>query len=268
VNFRKTETILDEIVAQKIVRLALQRERTPLAQIIEQAQLAFETRDFASAIRRKQKISLIAEIKKTSPSRGLLREALEPAELARAYERAGASAISVVTEEGFFLGSPDYLTAARNVAKLPVLRKDFIFDPYQVHQSRALGADAVLLIAAILDSPRLADLITLVESYAMTALVEVHNGEELKRALDCGVTVIGINNRNLKTMRVDTSTTARLLKLVPRGTTVVAESGIHSYEDMRMFDLLGVDAALVGEAIVTADDAEGKIRSLLGESID
>lgn len=264
-NIKKTETILDEIVAQKIVRLALQSEKISLEKIIKLAQAAPEPVDFTSAIKRKQRISLIAEIKKASPSKGLLRENFNPTELASEYAQAGVSGISVITEEDFFLGSPDYLVAVRDTVRLPVLRKDFIFDSYQVHESRALGADAVLLVAAILNDHMLAELITLAESYSMTALVEVHSKDELDHVLECGADVIGINNRNLKTMQVNTSTTENLLEHIPSGKTIVTESGIRSYEDMNKFDLLGVDAALVGEAIVTADNIEDRIHSLLGE---
>lgn len=262
---RRTGTILDEIVAQKMVRLALQKERTFPEKMVGLAKEASEPRNFRGAILRNDAVSLIAEIKKASPSSGLLREEFAPAGLARSYEKAGASAISVITEEDYFLGMSDYLTEAREAAALPVLRKDFIFDPYQVYEARALGADALLLIAAILDEKKLADLRTLTVELDMTALVEVHTEEELKRAIDIGADVVGINSRNLKTMKVDTPSAMRLFGLVPEGVIKVAESGVRTFEDMQRLDSLGVDAALVGEAIVTAADVEDRIRSLLGD---
>lgn len=264
-NTRRTGTILDEIVAQKMVRLTLQKAKMPIAKLTEEAQSAPAPRDFLHALKEEGKVSLIAEVKKASPVKGILRDSFDPSQLSRAYQRAGASAISVITEQDFFLGSPDYLTQAHEAASLPILRKDFIFDPYQVYESRAIRADALLIIAGILEDSQLADLAALTAECGMTPLVEVHDEEEVGRAVDCDARVVGINNRNLKTMSVDISTTARLLPLLPKETTVVAESGIRSRDDMQLLESLGVDGALVGEAIMRAADVESMIRQLLGE---
>jgi indole-3-glycerol phosphate synthase len=263
---RETGTILDDIVAGKAYRLVLQKEVMPLDKMRKRAEKSDRPRNFTSAIRSTDSVSLIAEVKKASPSRGILRDDFEPAVLARSYEKAGASAVSVITEEDFFLGSPDYLIQVHDACTLPVLRKDFIFDPYQVHESRALMADAVLLIASILEMEQLKELISLAREYGMTPLVEVHNEEEMKQAIAAGSDVIGINNRNLKTMEVDTSTTTRLSKLVPEGMVVVAESGIRSHAGIETLDSLGINAVLVGESIVSSADVESTIRSLLGNN--
>lgn len=262
---RRTGTILDDIVAQKLLRLTLQKAKTPVEKVIEEAQSAPAPRDFLGALKDKTGISLIAEVKKASPVKGILRDSFDPTQLAESYKRAGACAVSVITEEDFFKGSPDYITQVREAISLPILRKDFIFDPYQVYESRAIGADAVLIIAGILEDGQLADLMALTSEYGMTPLVEVHDEEETQRAIGCTARVIGINNRNLKTMSVDISTTARLLRLMPKETIVVAESGIRTREDMQALESLGVDGALVGESIVTAVNPEIKIRQLLGE---
>jgi indole-3-glycerol phosphate synthase len=262
---RETGTILDRIVARKAERLSAARENMPLERVVEQVNGLPAPRDFRSAIRRAESVRLIAEIKKASPSKAVLREQLNPAELAASYESAGASAISVITEEDFFLGAPGYIGEAREAVSLPILRKDFIFEPYQVYESRMLSADAVLIITAILEQDAMSELVRLAGQLGMTALVEIHDEQELKTAFDCGANAIGINNRNLKTMEVDTTTAARLAPLVPDGILTVAESGIRSREDVKMFDRLGVDALLVGEAIVTEEDVEAKIRSLLGK---
>jgi indole-3-glycerol phosphate synthase len=262
---RETGTILDRIVARKAKRLTASRKHLPFEAVMKAAADAPAPRDFRSAIRRSEGINLIAEIKRASPLKGVLRERLNPAELAASYESAGASAISVITEEDFFLGAPGYIGEARSAVALPVLRKDFIFEPYQVYESKALGGDAVLIIAAILEQEAMSKLIGLVEKLDMTVLVEVHDEREFKQALDCGAGVIGINNRNLKTMEVDVKTAAQLAPLVPDGILTVAESGIRSREDVEIFDELGVDALLVGEAVVTEEDVEAKIRLLLGK---
>jgi indole-3-glycerol phosphate synthase len=262
---RETGTILDRIVARKAERLSAVRERLPLEAVMKAAADAPAPRDLRSAIQRTDSIRLIAEIKKASPSKGILREQLDPAGLAASYESAGASAISVITEEDFFLGAPGYIAEARRAVTLPVLRKDFIFEPYQVYESRVLDADAVLIIAAILEKDAMSELIGLTGNLGMTALVEVHDEDELKQALGCGAEVIGVNNRNLKTMEVDVETSVRLAPLVPDGILTVAESGMRSRGDVEMFERLGVDALLVGEAVVTEEDVEAKIRLLLGK---
>ncbi|TET36847.1 MAG: indole-3-glycerol phosphate synthase TrpC [Planctomycetota bacterium] len=267
-NVRRTQTVLDRIVEKKKLRLDADIKDTPLEAIREQAEAAPKPKDFRAAVRRKDGISLIAELKKASPSKGLLRPDFDPAGLAEIYENAGASALSVLTEEDFFLGSPENLGLARNVCSLPLLRKDFIFDKYQIYETKAMGADALLLITAILEKDDLGRLIELTNTCGLTPLVEVYNKEEMEIALRAGADVIGINNRDLKTMTVDLATTARLASLVPEGKILVAESGIHTHDDVKSINLPGVDAMLIGEALVMDNDPGCKIRELMGTEHD
>lgn len=252
-------TICDHVRGVTAERAA----RVPLAEIRARAESAAPPRDFRAALRRRERVALIAEIKKASPSKGVLRAKLDPAEFARVYRDAGADAISVLTEERFFQGKPESLRLARDASGLPVLRKDFLLEPYQIHEARALGADAVLLIVRALDDARLRDLHQLAAALRMTALVEVHDERELERALAVGADVIGVNNRNLDTFVVDLGTTARLAARVDAGTTLVAESGIHTANDVERVRRAGVHAILVGESIVTSDDPVAKIRELV-----
>jgi len=209
-------------------------------------------------------ISLIAEVKRASPSKGPLRPDLDASSLAREYSAAGAAAISVLTEKDYFLGGFADLEAARAAAGLPVLCKDFIIEEYQVYEARAHGADAVLLIAAVLTRRRLEDLLATARSLGMAALVEVHNRSELAEALECRPAIIGINNRDLADFSVDIKTTLDLRPLVPPGILVVSESGIRTHDDVRMLQEIGVDAVLVGEALVTSPSPAAKIAELLG----
>lgn len=262
-NYRETGTILDRIVARKAARLAGLKEFMPVSTLAQHAACAPGPRDFGGAIKGEESVSLIAEIKKASPSRGVLRERLDVPLLAKEYEAAGAAAVSVITEQDFFLGDPEFIAAAADAITLPVLRKDFIFDLYQIHESRALRADAVLLIVAILEDELLGRLLKMTQDYGMAALVEVHRERELERALAAGGRIIGINNRDLKTMHVDIATTEKIISHVPEEVTVVSESGIHTREDFKRAARLGVDAVLVGEAIVTSQDPGAKIAGLL-----
>jgi indole-3-glycerol phosphate synthase len=207
---------------------------------------------------------LIAEIKRASPSKGSLRPDLDPVALAREYERCGAAAISVLTDEQFFQGSLDDLRVVRKKVNLPVLRKDFVLDPYQVYQARAAGADAILLIVAALSDDALQTLHRLSADLGMAALVEVHNVAELERALKIGPRIVGVNNRDLRTFEVDLETTARLRPLLAAGVTLVSESGIQSQADVARIESFGADAILVGEALVRAQDVGGKIEELMG----
>jgi len=266
VNIRQTGTILDKIATQKLVRLSLQKERVALERMIEKAKKAPEPRDFAAALKRNREISLIAEIKKASPSKGLLKESFDPADIARSYENSGASAISVITEEDFFSGSPDFLESARGATTLPILRKDFIFDSYQVYEAKVLGADAILLIVSLLEPEKLSELSAIAEEIGIAALVETHNKKEIEQAIQSGTSIIGINNRDLKTMTVDRKTAVRLANELPAEAVKIVESGIDSSEDMRMFEKIGYDAALVGESIITSKNVEEKIRSLMGKA--
>lgn len=212
------------------------------------------------------RIRVIAEIKRASPSRGALRPDLDPASLAWTYYQNGASAISVLTERPHFQGSLDDLVAAKKGLRghiTPLLRKDFILDPYQVYEARAYGADAVLLIVAILDDTQLRDLLSLSYDLGMRCLVEVHNESETKRAVASGAGIIGINNRDLKTFNVDINTTARLRPLIPPDRIVVSESGIRTRDDLKMLDQWNVQAVLVGEALVTAPDPGQALKDLM-----
>ncbi len=256
--------LLDTIVAARRTSLERARVATPLEAVRRAAAAAPPARPLAARLRIPGKVAVIAEIKRASPVKGILREEFDPVALARAYTRGGAAAISVITEEEFFRGSPAFLPAVRGVAPLPLLRKDFIFDPYQIYESRALGADAVLLIAAILDQVQLAGLLTLTRELGMEALVEVHTAEELRRALAAGARLIGINNRDLRSFHTDLNTTFALRGHIPDPeVTVVSESGIRAPEDLRRLAAAGVHAALIGEALVRAPDPEALLRELV-----
>ncbi len=257
--------ILDDIVADKRLELAATKRRLPLAQVRRAAAEQPPARDFAAALRG-DGVRLIAEVKKASPSRGLIAPDFEPVAVARRYAENGAAAISVLTESRHFQGSLDnLLTIGRELGdqRPPLLRKDFIFDPYQVPESRAAGADAILLIVAILAPGRLAELIDLAHGLGMECLVEVHDEAEVKTALDSPARVIGINNRDLRTFKVDLSTTGRLRPPIPADRLVVSESGIKSRADMEQLRAWGVNAALVGETLMTAADVGATMRELL-----
>ena len=209
-------------------------------------------------------VSLIAEVKKASPSKGVLTDDFDPIRLALEYQNGGASAISVLTDEKFFQGSLDHLRRVKHDTSLPVLRKDFVFDPYQVVEARAAGADCILLIVSILDDGALTTLADLATTTGMSVLVEVHDANEVHRALDAGAELIGINNRDLRTFHVDLRTTERLRRLIPPYCTVVSESGIHGPSDVARLRQWGVDAMLVGESLVVAEDAGAKVQELIG----
>jgi indole-3-glycerol phosphate synthase len=262
---QKTETILDRIVEHKRGELVAAKAAAPLADMRALAGRAPAVRGFAAALRG-TRIALIAEVKKASPSRGVLRADFEPVSLAREYADAGASAISVLTDEEHFQGTLAHLRAIREALPNgpPLLRKDFLFDEYQVYEARANGADALLLITALLESDALAGLTAMTRSLGMTELVEVHDEAETERALKAGAEVIGINNRDLRTFEVDLATTERLRPLIPADKTVVAESGIFTRNDMQRLETRGVQAVLIGEALVTAPSPGAKVRELLG----
>ena len=254
--------ILDEILAHKAVELAERAARAPIHALVEHAAAVPAALDIRAALAGPD-LAVIAEIKRISPARGALRPGLDAAETARGYAEAGAAAISVLTDERFFGGSDRDLVAVRGAVSAPVLRKEFVIDPYQVYEARALGADAVLLIVQALGRARLAELAALVESLGMAALVEVHTVGELAVAADLGALLIGINNRDLTRMTVDLETTERLRPLVPPGVTVVAESGIRTADDVSRLRRLEVDAVLVGEALVTAEDPVERLGELV-----
>lgn len=255
--------ILDRILANTYLEVAQRRAITPIAQLREQALAQTPPRDFIGAAKRAGRPALIAECKKASPSKGLLRPAYDPAQLARTYAENGAAALSVLTDEKFFQGSLNDLTVAREASGLPALRKDFIVDGYQVYEARAAGADAVLLIVAALRLEQLQELYQQIDELGMTALVEVHDEAEVDTALKMAPKLVGVNNRNLHDFTVDLQTTARLRKCIPANISLVAESGIHTADDVARVRDMGVDAILVGEALVTAREVDAKVRELV-----
>lgn len=263
---RVTGSILDRIMDHKRAEVVRQKQESPLAEVRSAAGSSPPRPDFLAALRqpRGNGPALIAEIKRASPSRGQLAEKMDLSSLARLYQENGAAAISVLTDERFFRGSLDDLQAVADDGRieLPVLRKDFIFDPYQVYQARQAGASAALLIAACLEESQLASLMTLCEELGMSALVEIHNREELETALRCGASLVGINNRDLRDFSVNLGTTVELRPYVPEEVTLVSESGIHTRADVVRLAQAGVGAVLVGEALITAVDMAGKVREL------
>jgi len=258
--------ILDEIVAYTQAELPARKERLSLAEVKKQASKQPPARSLSAALKGTS-LKLIAEVKKASPSRGIICRDFDPIRIARIYAASGASAISVLTEEKYFMGSLAYLKAIRDglgSSCPPLLRKDFIIDPYQVYESRGSGADALLLIAAILTPGRLKELLDLSHQLGMECLVEVHNENEIKTVLTSNAGIIGINNRDLKTFKVDIRTTERLRPLIPPDRLVVSESGIRNRDDIQKMKRWGVSAVLVGEALVAAPDIGAKMKELLG----
>ncbi len=260
--------ILDEIVAAKRQELVLRKETVPLDAL--QEAIAGQLRPFnLSGALLGGGVRLIAEVKKASPSRGLLCPDFDPVRLAAIYAGNGAAAISVLTDVRF-QGELEHLAQIKKTGasqRLPVLRKDFIFDPYQVYEARSVGADALLLIVAVLSAKELKELLEVSHSLWMQCLVEVHDEEELETALAAGAEIIGINNRDLRTFTTDLAVTRRLAPLIPRGKLVVSESGIHSSDDLRQLARDRVNAVLVGEALVTANDVSEKVRELTGQTV-
>jgi indole-3-glycerol phosphate synthase len=258
-------TILNRILERKEQEVrSLRRERGE-ADLLRAASAAAASRDFAGALRGGAAPRLIAEFKRASPSAGTIREGAEPSEIARSYEAAGAAALSVITDLDFFRGSLDDLRAARAAVSLPVLRKDFTLDALQILEARAAGADAVLLIVAALDDGVLRALLDVAREQSLAALVEVHTRGELDRALEAGAELIGVNNRDLSTFKTDVAVTRELLQHAT-GRTLVSESGISDPETVRQLTAEGVDAFLVGEALMRADDPGGELRRLRGEA--
>ncbi|HEY3081113.1 MAG TPA: indole-3-glycerol phosphate synthase TrpC [Chloroflexota bacterium] len=265
----RTDSVLDRIVELKRRDLAEEVAEQPLAALRAEAERAPRPPDFAAALRTGVDVALIGEIKRASPSKGALAQEVDPVALARRYVAAGADAISVLTERHRFLGSLDDLRAVRRAVDAPLLRKDFLFDPYHLYQARAAGAAAALLIVAMLEQSALVDLIGLTEAIGLTPLVEVHVEDEVERALAAGARVVGINNRSLHTFEVDLAVTERLRPLVPADRTVVGESGVFTRSDVERLRAAGVDAILVGEALMRAglDGVEGKVAELKGRAV-
>jgi len=249
--------ILARILATKKREIAQAERERPLDDIEAAMRAMSPPRDFEGALRARidsGRPAVIAEIKKASPSRGVLRAKFDPPAIAASYATGGAACLSVLTDREYFQGAPEYLTAARDACALPVLRKDFIVDPYQVAESRAMGADAILLIVAALDDAALAWLYARARHFGMAVLIEVHDAPDLERALALSPTLLGINNRNLRTFETSLSTTIDLLPRVPEGTLVVTESGILASSDVAMLRAHGVNAFLVGEVFMRAED--------------
>jgi len=256
-------TILDEIVAKRRERLAEEQARLPLAEIQARlADLPDTVRNFPEMLRG-DFVRIIAEVKRASPSEGLINATFDPRYLAQDYAGGGAAAISVLTEQDYFQGDPVHLRRARKYMPLPVLRKDFIVDPYQVYEARLLRADAVLLIATVLDDDVLRDLLALTHELKMHALVETHDEYDVVRALYCGAKIIGINNRNLKTMEIDLAQTERLAPRVPPDRILVSESGIHCKADIERLAAAGVDAVLIGTMLVRCEQPGLLLRTLV-----
>jgi indole-3-glycerol phosphate synthase len=261
--------ILQRIIAVKAEEVAAARAARPLTEMRTAAQAMPPPRDFVGALRAKVgagKPAVIAEIKKASPSKGVLRENFDPAAIAASYERHGAACLSVLTDVQFFQGSMDHLRQARAACRLPVLRKDFMVDPYQVYEARAAGADCILLIVAALELPRMQELEALAQEVGMAVLVEAHDGEELDRALRLKTPLIGINNRNLRTFETRLDTTLGLLDRIPADRSVVTESGILKPEDVQTMRDSKVNCFLVGEAFMRAPEPGVEFERLFGRA--
>jgi indole-3-glycerol phosphate synthase len=256
--------ILDDIVAYKKEELTETKRATPLADQKQRAADAGPARGFGKALSAGSSIRLIAEVKKASPSKGVIREDFDPVRIAGTYQEAGASCLSVLTEKKYFQGSLDYLGSIRKTVGLPLLRKDFIVDEYQIFEARAAGADAILLIAACLDRRQMEDYLGIAGNLGLDVLVESHTSKELDKTLLAGASIVGINNRDLSSFTVSLQTTFDLLKDIPDDRTVVSESGIRTRDDVVKLEKAGVDAVLVGESLMREKDIGKKVKELLG----
>lgn len=258
-------TILDRIVAQKKERLASAKYRTPLTDLKAGIRDVEPPRDFTGALKRGHgKIRFITEIKKASPSRGIIRQDFNHLAIAAIYESKAVDAVSVITEEDFFLGNLDYLRDVKKEVARPVLRKDFIFDEYQIYEARLYGADALLLMASVVDKGQAEEYLHMSRELGMAVLFEVHDAEELEIALQINTPVIGINNRDLKTLSIDLNTTLNIRKEIPADRVVVSESGIRTREDVLRLEAADIDAILVGTCLMEAEEIGGKIDQLRG----
>lgn len=255
-------SILDGIIEKKKERLRILKSKTPLSEIRSIISDLDSTRDFKKAIKREKNIRLIAEIKKASPSKGIIRADFDLEKIASIYEEKAVDAISVITEEDFFSGNLDYIKIVKDRVTRPVLRKDFIFDEYQIYESRAFGADAILLIGTILDRVRAEEYLHMAKELGLAVLFEVHDYHDLEKALRVDADIIGINNRDLKTLRVDINRTFLLKKEIPAEKITVSESGIRTREDVLRLDLSGIDAMLIGTSLMESEDIGKKIEEL------
>jgi indole-3-glycerol phosphate synthase len=257
--------ILDDIIANKKEELAGTKRRSSLAEVKTRAADAGLVRGFGRALSAAGGIRLIAEVKKASPSKGVIRGDFDPVRIAEIYEKSGASCISVLTEEKFFQGKLEYLAEIRRAAGLPLLRKDFIIEEYQLYEARAAGADAVLLISACLEKDQIVEYLGIAGGLGLDVLVESHTYRELDKALLAGATLVGINNRDLSTFTVSLATTLDLLKDIPDDRIVVSESGIKTRDDVVKLEKAGVDAVLIGESLMREKDIGKKVKELLGK---
>ncbi len=258
-----TRNILDEICLRKTKHIEAQKSIAPLNDLKARLKDTESPRGFIHALKRDSAPSLIAEVKKASPSKGLIREDFNPCEIAKSYERAGASCLSVLTDEPYFQGCNEYFRTIKAAVNLPMLRKDFMITPYQIYESRVLGADCILLIMAALDDDLAAELYTLSKILGMDVLIEIHNREELERALLLTPDMIGVNSRNLKTMKVDIQTTHNLGAEIPDSTLKVAESGITDHATITALQASGYSAFLVGESLMRQENIENAVHTLL-----
>jgi indole-3-glycerol phosphate synthase len=254
--------ILEKIVADKRPEIQALKAEKNLGDFMKEALDTPRTRDFQKALVNAHRVTVIAELKKASPSKGVLREDFHPVEIAQAYQKGGAVALSVLTEKNYFQGDPAFLSQVRTSTNLPLLRKDFIVDEIQIPESRVLGADAILLIAAILEDDQVRRFLDLAKQLHLAALCEVHDAAEMERMVACGAGLIGINNRNLRNFEVDLQTTFDLVPLAPEDTVLVSESGIRGYADLELMRDVGVAAVLVGETLMRQEDPSKALKNL------
>ncbi len=257
--------MLAQIIEEKQKRVSKAKEKLPLGVLMDKSKQPQEgRRDFKYAISKRADINLIGEIKKASPSRGIIREDFDPEEIAKVYQVSGISAISVLTEEKYFLGSLEYINKIKHVCSLPILRKDFIVDEYQIYESCYFGADAILLIADILSEEQMVNFKEIASSLNMDSLVEIHSEEDLDKAIKAEADIIGINNRDLHTLKLNLKTSENLINLIPKEKIIVIESGIKSNSDFMFFKSLGANAVLIGEAFMEVGDIGAKVKEVLG----
>ncbi|MFQ5648412.1 MAG: indole-3-glycerol phosphate synthase TrpC [bacterium] len=257
-------SILDEIILNKRREVAAQQRRVPISRLFERAGEWSKPVPFGAALKRCESVAIIAEIKRASPSAGRIREAFEPVEIAESYKANGATALSVLTDEKYFEGKLEYLRSVRQKVSLPVLRKDFMVDPYQVVQAHAYGADAILLIMSVVARSQFAELMAAAEECTLDCLVEVHNFKELERALSDEASLIGINNRDLSNFTVDLRTTEKLIEIIPPHAVVVSESGIKTPAEVERLSRAGIDAVLIGETLMRQEDVGEALREFTG----
>ena len=256
--------ILKEIISQKNQRLIQRKQELPEANLRAKIETTNPPPPFIKSINRSRLISLIAEIKKASPSCGIIREDFNPSQIARIYKEAGAQAVSILTCEDYFFGDINYLIQVKEVVDLPILRKDFIIQPYQIYESRAFGCSALLLIAELLSQETLSEFLDLAKSLNLDCLVEVHNIDELYKVLETKPNIIGINNRNLENFSIDLSRTGELSHLIPKDCLLISESGIKNHQDIEELSFYGIDAVLIGETLMSANNPSKRLKELVG----